>query len=215
VTRRRAETLCLSGLGLFGLYSLALLPVAPSLVGSHPIELEALRGSTVSLVAGGAFARVGDASLLLALLVPIPALMLADPLLWWAGRIWGPQAADRLLGGRRGRWAERGIRWAERYGAWLIVFNYFQPIPSVVIYAGAGWTGMRLRRFLALDLLGTALWVCVVVGLGYAIGQSAVDVARTIGHYSLYVTIAIVVGIVAVTARRHGRAATDPEPEAD
>lgn len=194
-----------------GLFKLALLPLAPSLIGSHPILLEALRGSTVSMITGGAFARVGEVSLVLALLAPFATLMMADPLLWWAGRIWGPDAADKLLGGRRGRWAERGVRWAEQYGAWLIVFNYFQPVPSVLVYAGAGWTGMGLRRFLLLDLLGTALWIGVNVGLGYAIGQSAVDVAKAIGHYGLYLSIAIVVGIVVVSARRGTRAARDAQ----
>ena len=211
MTRRRAEVICLAALGVIGVYRLVLLPLTPSLIGSHPVLLEALRGSTSSMVAGGAFSRVGESSLLLALLAPFPTLMVADPLLWWAGRIWGSEAADKLLGPRRGRWAERGIRWAERYGAWLIVFNYFQPIPSVVIYAGAGWTGMRLRRFLLLDLIGTALWVAVIVGLGYFIGQSAVDVAKAIGRYALYFTIAIVVGVVALSVRRGAQQAAAEE----
>lgn len=207
--RRRAEVVCLAALGAMGVYSLVLLPVAPSLVGSHPLLLELLRGSPVSMVAGGAFARVGDAPLLLAILAPFPTLMMSDPLLWWAGRIWGSDVVEKLVGPRRGRWTERGIRWAEHYGSWLIVTAYFLPVPSVLVYAGAGWTGMGLRRFLVLDFIGTALWVGLNVGLGYAIGQSAVDVAKTIGHYSLYVTIAIVVVIVVVSGRRGAREARE------
>ena len=37
---------------------------------------------------------------------------------------------------------------------------------------------MRLRTFLMLDLIGSLLWIALCVGLGYAIGQSAVDVAK-------------------------------------
>jgi len=208
VTRPRAEVLCIAGLSLTTLYTLALIPVAPSLLGKDPVLLELLRGSTPAMVAGGAFARVGRASLVLALLAPVLTLMMADPLLWWAGRIWGPNVAGVIVGnrGRRGgRWIERANRWSERYGSWAVIFSYVLPVPSALIYAGAGWTGMRLRRFLVLDLIGVALWIAINVGLGYLVGQSAVDVAKAIGRYSLYVSIGLVVIIVAVSSRRRAR----------
>jgi membrane protein DedA with SNARE-associated domain len=205
VPRRRAEIICIAALSLFGVYSLVLLPVAPSLLGRHPVLLELLRGSTPAMITGGAFARVGEASLLLALLAPLPTLMMADPFLWWAGRIWGPEVAHMLRRGqsRRGkRWTERGIHWAEHYGSWVVVFSYFLPVPSALVFAGAGWTGLPLRRFLFLDLIGTSLWVASNVMVGYLIGRSAVDVAKTVSRYGLYVTIAIVVGVFLVSARR-------------
>lgn len=203
--RRRAEVLCIAGLAITTIYTLALIPVAPSLLGKDPVLLELLRGSTPAMVAGGAFARVGDASIVLALIAPIATLMMADPLLWWAGRIWGPNIAGTLIGnkGPRGqKWIARATHWSERYGSWAVVLSYYLPIPSALIYAGAGWTGMRLRRFLLLDLIGVLLWVALNVGLGYAVGQSAVDVAKAIGRYSLYVTIGLVVIIFGVSARR-------------
>jgi len=64
---------------------------------------------------------------------------------------------------------------------------------------------MRLRRFFVLDLIGVALWIAINVGLGYLVGQSAVDVAKAIGRYSLYVSIGLVVIIVAVSSRRRAR----------
>jgi membrane protein DedA with SNARE-associated domain len=69
-----------------------------------------------------------------------------------------------------------------------------------VIYAAAGWNGMRLRRFLLLDLAGAALWVVPIVGLGYAIGHPAVDLAREITHYGLLLGLAIGVAAVGVVA---------------
>ena len=57
---------------------------------------------------------------------------------------------------------------------------------------------MRLRTFLMLDLIGSLLWIGLCVGLGYAIGQSAVDVAKAVSRYALYVTI----GLVAVVFAR-------------
>jgi membrane protein DedA with SNARE-associated domain len=74
-----------------------------------------------------------------------------------------------------------------------IVIAYFQPVPNVLIYAAAGWTRMRLTTFLLLDLIGSLLWIGLGVGLGYAIGQRAVDVAHAISHYALWATLGLVV----------------------
>lgn len=209
VTRRRAEFLCIAGLSFSGIYALATLPLAPSLLGKHPVLLELIRGSIPAMVTGGAFARVGDASLVLALLAPIPTLMMADPFLFWAGRIWGSDVAEMLAGGNRSdrsrRWQARAAHWSEHYGNWVVLFSYFLPVPSALVFAGAGWTGMSVRRFIALDLAGTSLWITVNVMLGYLIGQSAVNVAKTISHYALWVSIALVVVIFGVSARRGRR----------
>ena len=204
---RRRRVICATVLALGGLYSLLLIPVVPSLLGSNPVLLEALRGSVAAMVAGGAFARIGEASLVLALLAPLPTLMMTDPFIWWAGRLWGPDVAKYLGGqGPRGkRRMDRAIRFLGRYGSWAVLFAYILPVPSALIYAAAGWTGMRLRRFLLLDLAGTLLWIALIVGLGYAIGRSAVHVAHEITHYSLLLTLALVV-VVAVVAVLRGLA---------
>jgi membrane-associated protein len=203
MTSQRARALCLAGLAITGLYSLITLPLAPSLLGTHPLLLELLRGSTSAMITAGAFARIGRASLALVLVAPLPTLLKSDPLLWWAGRLWGPSVAQMLARGgpRTQRRTARAIRWAERYGAWAIVFSYFLPVPSALIYAAAGWTGMSLRRMLALDVLGTSLWIATNVAVGYWIGQSAVNVAKEISHYGLILTVALV-GVVFLTALR-------------
>ena len=208
VGQRRRRVICATALALQALYSFLLLPAVPSLLGRDPVLLEALRGSTAAMVAGGAFARVGEASLALALLAPLPTLMMADPFLWWAGRLWGPDAATYLGGrGPRGRRrTERALRFLERYGSWAVALAYLIPVPSALIYAAAGWTGMRLRRFLLLDLAGTSLWIALIVGLGYAIGRSAVHIAHLITRYSLWLTVALVVlAFLTVWLRSFGR----------
>jgi membrane protein DedA with SNARE-associated domain len=201
---RRRRAICATVLMAAGLYSLLLIPAVPSLLGRDPVLLEGLRGSVAAMVAGGAFARIGQASLVLALLAPLPTLMMADPFMWWAGRLWGPDVT-KFLGGRgprAQRRMERAVRYSERYGSWAVLFAYILPVPSAVIYAAAGWTGMGLRRFLLLDLVGTLLWVALIVGLGYAIGRSAVGVAHQITHYGLLLTVALVVGVVVVAVLR-------------
>lgn len=200
----RRRVICITALSLVALYSLVLIPAVPALLGRDPVLLEALRGSTAAMVAGGAFARIGEASLTLALLAPLPTMMMADPFTWWAGRLWGPDVA-KYLGGRgpRGkRRTDRALLLLDRYGSWAVMLAYILPVPSALIYAAAGWTGMRLRRFLLLDFVGTALWIVLIVGLGYAIGRSAVNVAHEITHYSLLLTIALVLVVIVATVVR-------------
>jgi membrane-associated protein len=206
MSARAARTICIALLALQAAWSLALTPLVPGLLGRDPVLLEALQASIAAMAAGGAFARVGEASLVLALLAPLPTLVMSDPLLWWAGRLWGPKAA-RYLGGRGGgRRADRAVGLLRRHGAWAVVLARFLPVPIAGIYAAAGWNGMRLRRFVALDLAGTALWVVPIVGLGYAIGHPAVRLVQQITRYGLLLGIAVgVVAVVVVGARALAR----------
>lgn len=202
--RRRRGAICVTVLALQAVYSLVLVPEVPALLGRDPVLLEALRSSIAAMAAGGAFARVGQASLALALLAPLPTLVMADPFLWWAGRLWGPEVA-KYLGGRgpRGRRrTDRAVGLLQRYGSWAVILAHLLPVPSPLIYAAAGWKGVRLRRFLLLDLAGASLWVGLVVGLGYVIGRSAVHIAHEITRYGMRVTLAFVLVALAVAGLR-------------
>jgi membrane protein DedA with SNARE-associated domain len=194
---RTVEIVCGGLIALSGLYYLLSTPLTPSLIGTHPVLLELLRGSTSAMVAAGAFARIGHGSVPIAILAGVAGVALTDPLYWWAGRLWGREAAHAVAGRgpRAVRTLNRVERLAERFGSLAIVVSYFLPVPNSLVYAAAGWTGMGLARFIALDLIAASLWVGVAVGLGYAIGQSAVDVAKSISHYSLYASIGLVVAI--------------------
>lgn len=195
----RADVICMAGIVFSGAYGLLLLPAVPSLVGTHPVLLELFRGSMTSMVTMGALARIGQASLLVAILAAIPGTIMFDWLYWWAGRRWGSRGLQMFVGthpkaAKRMAWAERVSR---RWG-WLAVAGaYVLPVPSVLIYAAVGWTGMRLSVFLVWDLVGAMIWILLVVGLGYAMGQRAVDVAHAVSHYALALTLLLVVAIVA------------------
>jgi membrane-associated protein len=215
----RTGAICIGVLIARGALSLLTLVLVPSLIASHPVLLEAIRGSTSALVEGGAFARLGRAPIVLVLIAPIPALMFADPFCWWAGRLWGPAAA-RYVGGagpRGRRRTERAVRAVERYDSFAVLLAPFLPIPSALVYAAAGWGGMRFWRFLVLDIAGTLLWIGLIVGLGYGIGHSAVKVAHDISHYSLIATLALVAVIFVAafwrTARDGGFADAPPAEE--
>jgi membrane-associated protein len=200
----RADWIIMGGIALSAVVPLVLLPLIPALVTSHPALLEFIRGSTASIINMGARARIGEASLVAAVLLGVPSLMMFDWLYWWAGRRWGDAVFAWLLGGagpKTEQRLERLHRIEARVGPFAVVFAYLLPIPSALIYAAVGDGGMRLGVFLALDLLGTLLWTGLLSAAGYAFGQSAVDVAEAVSHYALWVALALVV-VVAVRVRR-------------
>ncbi|MGH3246318.1 MAG: DedA family protein [Trebonia sp.] len=200
---RRVDIACWAAITLSGLYYLAILPWRASLVGTHPVISELLNGSTEAIVSGAAFARVGHGSLVIVLLAAIPGLMKFHIIYWWAGRLWGENIIN-LFAGRSQRQRRRGLKFVarvNRWGRWFtwpaVIASPFLPIPSAIIYAIAGWTGMRWVTFLILDVIGTLSWAGLLAGLGYALGQHAVSVAQTVSKYGLWVSIAIVVLVVA------------------
>jgi membrane-associated protein len=195
---RRVDILCWASITLSGLYYLALLPFRADLVGTHPVLLEVLNGSTEAIISGAAFARVGHGSLAVVMLAAIPGLMKFDLIYWWAGRLWGERII-LLLSGRR----KHGPKLIERVGrsgrrfTWpAVVIAPFLPIPNALVYAVAGWAGMSWATFLILDLIGSMAWAGLLAGLGYALGHRAVVVAQTISHYGWYVTIVLIVLVV-------------------
>ena len=200
----RADLIIFAAIMVSGLLPLVLLPLVPALVSSHPALLEALRGSTASIINMGARARIGETSLVLAIVLGVPSLMMFDWAFWWAGRRWGDSVFVWLLGGSSPKTEQRLARLhrlERRFGPVAVVLAYVLPIPSALIYAAVGDGGMRLKVFLVLDLMGTLLWTGLLAGAGYGFGQDAVDVANAMSHYGLWLALVLIV-VVAVQVRR-------------
>ena len=160
-----------------------------------------LNGSTEAIVSAAAFASRGHGSLAVLLILGIIGTMKFDIIYWWAGRLWGERVIQIFSG--RGKRSQKFVARVNRSGRWLtwpaVVLSPFLPIPNALVYAAAGWTGMSWVTFLILDAIGSLAWAGLLAGLGWALGQSAVDVAQEISKYGLWVTIAIVVLVVAST----------------
>jgi membrane-associated protein len=216
---RVIDILCWAGITLSGLYYLSLLPFRAALVGTHPVLLELLNGSTESVVAAAAFARVGHGTLFVVLLVGVVGLMKFDALYWWAGRLWGERIIMLLSGkkSRGPRYMARVHRWGRKFTWPAVVVAPFVPIPNAIVYVIAGWAGMSLVTFLILDIIGTLLWVGMLAGLGYELGHHAVVVAQTISHYGLWISIAIIALIIVsqVRSNRAAQAAARARPVPD
>jgi membrane-associated protein len=204
---QRVDVLCWAAIVLSGIYYWAMLPFRAELVGTHPVLGELLNGSTESIIAAAAFARVGHGTLVVVLLAAIPGLMKFDVIYWWAGRLWGERLI-LLLSGKRNRGAKymsRVQRWGRKFTWPAVLVSQFLPIPTAIIYAVAGWAGMRLVTFLILDAIGSLAWAGTLAALGWELGHHAVVVAEKISHYGLWITIALVVVIVFFQVRSQRR----------
>jgi membrane-associated protein len=194
---RRADILCFSAILLSGIYYYATLPLRTHLVGTHPVWSELLSGATESVISAAAFARTGHGTFIVALLAAVPGLMKFDIIYWWAGRLWGDKYILLLSGkSQRGtKYMDRVDRWGRKFTYPAVILSPFIPL-APVIYVVAGWSRMRVITFLILDFIGNLIWAGLLCGLGYAIGKPAVNVAKEISKYGLWVTIALVVVIV-------------------
>lgn len=179
--------------------SMVVRPLKPFLLASHPVALEFLTGDLTAIGAAAAFARIGEVPLWLVVVAGAVGMVKFDWLTWWTGRQWGEGIIRMFATG------ERVLRFAGRareLDPWIIrgaiVLAGLPGIPSAVVFAMAGWAGMRVRTFMVLDIAGAVLTTGVVAGLGYALGQQAVDVVLLVDSYAALVSVAMIVGTVTI-----------------
>ena len=193
----RSDKLILGLIAFSGVYYLATTPLVAPLIGRHPVWLALMRGSATAVITLGALARTGHGSLVVAVLAGLPGTVLFDWVFWWAGRRWGDNALVVMFG--RGRNPQKRIdrvkRISHRYGALAVVTGYIIPIPVQLIAVTVGLAGMPLLTYVVLDAIGAMIWLGLLAGLGYGIGQRAVDVANAVSHYSLRVTLGLMLVI--------------------
>ena len=188
---------------------LAIRPLKPFLIAFHPVLLTFVTGDLVAVGAGAAFARLGEAPLWLVIAAGAVGMVKFDWLAWWAGRQWGAGiikifTTSEHAQGFAARVAER-TPWILRLA---VVIAVLPGLPTAVVYAAAGWARMRLITFLLLDLVGAVLITALVAGLGYSLGQRAVDVVLMIDRYASVVsltmiTVALLIPLIKRRIRRH------------
>lgn len=198
------DVLCLAGLALWGVASIIFTLLTAALL-THPLLHLALGGSTSALLTAGAYASQGTVSLWAIIPLSVVGTALFDPLFWWAGRRYSDRFGKALVRHKvlAPSSVERAESWASRFGGWAVVVSYFLPLPNLVVDAAVGAGGMPLWQFALLDVCAALLWTGVLVGLGYGVGQPALDLVKDASSYALWITVAIAVVLVLVLVWRH------------
>jgi membrane-associated protein len=208
---RGDKFLVFSTLGIIAFMALTM-PLRPFLLASHPIGLSFVTGSLSAIGAGAAFARIGEASLWLVVVAGIVGMIKFDWLFWLAGRRWGPKVVELFAPGEA---AQRFVSTVRSWPRWalglVVVLSTIPGIPAPAVFALAGLGRMRLVTFLLFDALGAALMTGLVAGLGFGLGQHAVDVVLMIDEYALYVTLGLVAVVTVGSVRRDRKARAERE----
>jgi membrane protein DedA with SNARE-associated domain len=180
-------------------FGLALRPFKPFLIASHPAALEFLTGDLTAIGAAAAFARIGELPLWLVVVAGASGMLKFDWLTWWAGRQWGAGIIRMFTTSQR---AQRFAGRAAELRPWIlraaVVLAVAPGVPTAVVYAMAGWAGMRLATFLLLDLAGALLMTGLVAGLGYGLGQRAVDLVLLVDKYASAVSLTMIAAALAI-----------------
>lgn len=174
-------------------FGLAVRPIKPFLLASQPVLLEVLTGDLLAIGAGAAFARIGEVPLWLVIIAGAAGMAKFDWLTWWAGRQWGEGIIQMFTTRERARrYAERSAKlnpWIVRIA---VVVAVLPGVPTPIVYAIAGMAGMRLITFLALDLVSVLVVTGLVAGLGYQLGQNAIDVVLLVDRYASLVSLTLI-----------------------
>jgi len=190
---------------------LVLRPLKPFLLASHPVLLAFLSGDLVPIGAAAAFARIGEAPLWLVVAAGTLGMVKFDWLAWWAGRRWGAGIIGLLTASPRVlRWAHRARDADPRVIRAAVVLAVLPGVPPAVVFALAGWAGLRVSTFLLLDAVGALAMTGLVAGLGYGLGQHAVDVVLLVDRYASAVSLTLLGAALALPLakrliRRRGR----------
>ena len=129
-----------------------------------------LPGDSLLFVAGALSARGGLDPFAVAATIFCAALA-GDNVNWRIGRTIGPRAFSGRFRWLKREHLERTQRFFEKHGGKSIVLARFVPIVRTFAPFVAGVGAMPYPRFLAFSVLGAALWVGLLVGAGYAVGE--------------------------------------------
>lgn len=113
------------------------------------------------------------------------------------------RSAGRTIVDRWGKWIllthkdlDAAERWFARYGGASVLVGRVVPVVRSFISLPAGMAEMRRVPFAVLTTVGSAAWVALLAGLGYAAGANWKHVSHDF-HVAQYPIIAAIVLVVA------------------
>ena len=158
-----------------------------------------LEGETLLLLAGLA-ARGGFLSFPLVVLVAFVGGALGDQIGFFIGRRYGDRVMAMLP--RLEPRAARVRALIDRHaGIWIVGVRFMyglRLVGPVVI----GMSQVSVRRFLAFNLLGAAIWSVGVAGAGYLFGHAIDWLLADIEHLEKFLLAGLVAGVVALLIYR-------------
>ncbi len=132
------------------------------------------------LLAVGALAAHGKVSFRLALVAGVGASVMADLIWYELGRQKGSSMLRFLcrISLEPDSCVRRTENLFERHGVWSLIYAKFVPGLGTVAPPLAGMLRVSLLRFIAMDAIGSLLWIGAFAGLGFLFSEQLEVVAR-------------------------------------
>jgi membrane protein DedA with SNARE-associated domain len=93
--------------------------------------------------------------------------------------------------------------WFDRIGHWALVVGYYIAGLRHFTAIVAGTSNLKFTHFMAYAWSGGLLWVTTFLTLGYFLGENWKQIAESIHHYLLYVSIVVMAAaLIYYLARR-------------
>ena len=109
------------------------------------------------------------------------------------------RSAGRTIVDRWGKWIllthkdlDAAERWFAKYGSISVLVSRVLPVVRSFISFPAGMAEMNRGRFAALTAIGSAAWVALLAGLGYAAGSNWQHVSKLFRAFEIPIVILIV-----------------------
>jgi membrane protein DedA with SNARE-associated domain len=134
---------------------------------------------------------------------------------YYGGKLYGEERL-RHLADRYGKWItvsgndiDKANRWFTRHGAKAVFLGRLVPGVRTLISLPAGLNSMPIVPFLIYSTIGTTLWVTLLTGLGYLLGDNYELVDKYLAPVSKIVVIGLVLafGIWIMSRQRRGKSA--------
>jgi membrane-associated protein len=127
-----------------------------------------------------------DVPLVLLVSCMILAAVLGDFTGYAKGRWLGPKLFSkpdaRIF---KKKYLEKTNVFYEKYGIWAFIIGRFLPVIRTLIPMLAGASGIKLRKFSYLNIVGGVIWIGTLAPLGYFLGDAYPELI----NYSVYIMI--------------------------
>ena len=188
------------------IFYLVLLPLRPFLIAKMPVVLALVTGAKTVVAGAGAFAAVDGFPLWVVILAGVFGMMKFDWLWWLAGYKWGARIVRLFAQNPRQQKQAEYIRNLPRWLLFVFIFFGRWPgVPGSIASLVAGWGKMPVWMFLLANGLGAVTLSTVCAWIGFALGEPAVELLKTIDKYAMWVALAIIIGTAVWSARKAQR----------
>jgi membrane protein DedA with SNARE-associated domain len=158
----------------------------------------------------------GEMDFTLVVLAGVVGTMLGALPWYYAGKLLGEERLRRLAD-RYGKWVamsgkdiDKANHWFSKHGGKAVFLCRLVPGVRTVISLPAGISNMPIVPFLLYSTLGTIVWVCLLTGLGYFLGNNYTLVDKYLAPVSKFVLFGLV-GLFVFWVIRRRRKMRAPE----